>query len=212
MLRIALTLVLTVSLATSTSGVSLAYSSIQPLQTPEGRNICTVFSINEQARLWMTAAHCVITELSLEHGGTRVTMPFIVAPYMFGVQTEVVQAVRPLDIAVLRAVRGAPALRMAKHAPKVGDELKVKGFGYGWRTPTTFWGRLANPSADVDENETTPPYAVYDMHIMPGHSGSPILTPDHRIVGVGQIVFGGLGMSGGSPYDVTRQWVERYAK
>lgn len=174
--------------------LNIPVASIQPLQMlREGvpATICTTFSINEQAKMWGTAAHCVLEEQSEELGqggpvGTRATL-------IGGKPTVVVFVNQLMDVAVLKAEVSAPAIPIGKR-PAVGDVVRVYGYMWGAHSPTIFKGEIANLNAGARGDA----YMIFDMRVGGGHSGSPILDVSGQVVSVMQI--SSMGFSGGALY------------
>lgn len=173
--------------------------SIVPLQMldEDGKpaTICTTFSINKKQHFYGTAAHCVIdSEIGLIDGKLAIIespRPVLVC----GKPAKTVMADTQLDVAVVQAECAAPALERGEdpgtdydpdHQPKV----TVYGYGWGAPSPTTFHGTISNVDALG--------FMIFDMRVMHGHSGSPILDEKHEVVSVMQI--GDLGYSGGCLY------------
>ncbi len=145
--------------------------SIQPLQAKSDtgvlRTICTTFSINERAKMWGTAAHCLAR---VNEGVTEVRDVFIGDR-----PTTLMMANIVLDVAVLRAEVSAPAIPLSSR-PSVGDPVRVYGYMWEEYTPTIFFGRIANLNARH--------YMLFDMRAGGGHSGSPILNVDGHVVSI----------------------------
>ena len=164
--------------------------SIQPLQMKsekgEYRTICTTFSINEQRKMWGTAAHCVARESEMGQGEVRDV-------FIGDKPTTLMFADIPLDIAVLRAEVSAPAIPFGAR-PQVGDAVRVYGYMWGAYAPTIFFGRIANLNATADRSH----YMIMDMRVGGGHSGSPIVDANGHVVSVMQV--SSMGFSGGALY------------
>jgi S1-C subfamily serine protease len=160
-------------------------ASIQPLQVSvDGvdATMCTVFSINEQAKYWATAAHCV---LQMDDEGATHKRPVLIG----GKPTVVMMSNQVLDVAVLRAEVSAPAIPFGNR-PALGDPVRVYGYMWGVHSPTLFFGRIANLNADH--------FMILDMRVGGGHSGSPILDAAGHVVSVMQV--SSMGFSGGALY------------
>jgi hypothetical protein len=166
-------------------------ASIQPLQiaNTEGgddRTICTAFSINEQAKYWATAAHCVLQDDDEGHTHVRQVR-------MGNLPVTVMHVNALLDIAVMRAGVSAPAIKLGAR-PVIGDPIRVYGYMWGAFTPTLFNGTIAALNIEADGAH----YTLFDMRVAGGHSGSPILDASGAVVSVMQI--GAGGFSGGALY------------
>ncbi len=164
--------------------------SIQPLQAKSDtgalRTICTTFSINEKAKMWGTAAHCVAQESEEGQGEVRDV-------FIGDKPTTLMFADIALDVAVLRAEVSAPAIPLGAR-PVVGDAVRVYGYMWGAYSPTIFFGRIANLNAPGGRQH----YMIMDMRVGGGHSGSPILDVSGHVVSVMQV--SSMGFSGGALY------------
>lgn len=157
--------------------------TIAPLDY-DTHNICTVFSINEPAALWVTAAHCVVreeteeTEAQYEPGSSAPVHIFTIQDQ----QAQVVIVIVKDDLAVLRTKKGVEGLRLAKAGPKIGDKVHVLGFPLGGEQVLYAEGTVANP------HYTTPSHvwAWFAIPVCQGHSGSPILNQRGEVVSVFQ--------------------------
>jgi S1-C subfamily serine protease len=152
------------------------------------RNICTASSINEEKRLWLTAAHCVDGTEPVYLLGEGVTM--------------VIQDVKA-DIAIVSTVTAAlPALKLATKGPRVEDRIKVAGYPFGFTQPLITLGTVATPSIVLDPNY--PAFMLIQAAGAPGNSGSPIVNTKHEIVSVLQIGWGRTfsPIMGGATFDV----------
>lgn len=137
-------------------------------------NICTVSSINEKRRLWLTAAHCV--------EGTE-------AKYILGEQILVVMRDVTNDIAVLSTpLASLPALKLAQAGPKVEDRVRVTGHPFGYPYPLVTFGWVSSPYVVLSPE--LPPFMLIQVTGAPGNSGSPIVNTKNEIVSVLQISWG----------------------
>jgi hypothetical protein len=177
--------VLAVAVLVSPYG-NVPVASIQPLQVAHvgeaEDTICTTFSINEHAKYWGTAAHCV---LQMDDEGATHKRPVLIG----GKPTVVMMVNAELDVAVLRAEVSAPAIPFGGR-PSLGDPVRVYGYMWGVQSPTLFFGRIANLNAEH--------FMILDMRVGGGHSGSPILDAAGHVVSVMQV--SSMGFSGGSLY------------
>lgn len=146
-------------------------ASVQPLFDTQGNNVCSTSSYNEQAGLWITAAHCT------ETGDVMV----------MGKPAKVLYAddQDDTDLAMLQADAHVPALKVGK-APQLGDEVNVVGFPMGQNQLLVTWLRVAsvNPvqwNAALERNFRS---MALDGAALPGHSGAAVLDRDGKIVAV----------------------------
>lgn len=159
-------------------------------------NICTVSSINEKQRYWLTAAHCV-EDMELVY-------------YVAGEKATVVMRDVLNDLAILQTpTQTAPALDLAKKGPEVEDRVTVAGYPFGYPDPFLTLGTVANPSTKfTDEPGFDRPFMLFQVAGAPGSSGSPVVNRKGDLVSVIQIGWG-RGFSpimGGVTFDV----LERY--
>ena len=176
-------------------------ASIQPLKSvADGKIFCTAFSINEEKSYWLTAMHCVQDQAGGEY-----------LPYLgeSGDRVKMIAGFPDVDIAVLGAGMSAPALKLASVAPalngngQLGTQVYVTGYGYGFDPPTTFVGRAAN-IISIEARK----YLLFDMHVWPGHSGSPIQMMTGEVVAVTQISAGQV--AGGSTWEDLERRTRKY--
>jgi hypothetical protein len=166
-----------------------ASPSIEGLRDHDGHIHCTVFSINEREHLWLTAHHCTV----VSEGSSTQRENFIgydAAP--------VFKDFAEIDAAILRTTTAsAPAMRLASIAPEVGDTVYLSGHGLGWEVLTKFIGKVAATHAP---NPDTPElYTIFDMHVFPGHSGSPVTNAHGDVISIMQDAI--LGVSAGVSYE-----------
>jgi len=166
-------------------------SSIQPLYDGEGENICTTESVNERHGLWLTAAHCVEPSDNF----VRVIM---------GKPAYVAYADPVIDLALLRSDAKAPELRLGKR-PRFGDIVNVAGYPLGLGQFLTTWLRISNLEYKVEDRW----FLVLDGTVLPGHSGSPVLDEDGRIIAVLQAGFNAGPITLASPYKVLTAFLNR---
>lgn len=182
--------------------------SVQPIQgvfgTGELRNFCSSASINQQKHYWLTAAHCVE-----EDGYLR---------YVGGDQIKVLMRDVVNDVAVFTTVRVfAPALKLAKEAPKTGDIAMIAGYPFGILDPFVTFGKVISPSAQLCEGEEEfcgeRRFLFVDAMAAPGNSGSAIMNSKGELISVLQIGYGRVfGPGGGAPYAVLKQYASYFEK
>lgn len=150
---------------------------------PVLKNFCTATSISESGHLWLTAAHCVAPvkdEAGQEWDFPRYIMGDLVFPVVVSVEK---------DLAVVYTLHAsAPALKVAKKAPKHFDKLVVWGHPFGYGTVFPFIGYVSVLEWLELGNEK--PYMVYHLTGAPGNSGSAVLNSRNEIISVLQIGWG----------------------
>lgn len=178
--------------------------SILPLQmlTPNGEStICTAWSLNEESRLYGTAAHCVIAGILSDPATTQIQV-ILRDVDLCGLPATVVFLDPFEDLAVVQGACAAPALQLGTN-PAVGFQptnpppVHVYGYLWGASEPTYFSGRIGNLNAGG--------YMIFDLRVGPGHSGSPVLDAEDHVISVMQI--GELGFSGGATYAAMQELV-----
>ena len=154
--------------------------SVYPLQS-DGRNVCTTTSIDDVRHYWLTAAHCIDGDVT---GLTIKGDPILV----------IVRDV-PNDIAILQTpVASAPALKLARKAPKVEDAVRVVGYPLGMVFQVTVRGFVAAVNGTIEEHTeegaVTQHFTLFNLTGAPGNSGSSIVNVRGEVVSVLQVGWG----------------------
>lgn len=178
-------------------------SSISGLQyvTRDGsmRNYCTASKINEKQGLWLTAAHCVEEED---------------AAFIQGWPVGVVESAPELDLAVLNVPRaGGKALELADKAVEFGDGVETAGYSLGFPQAYYFTGKVAHPLFVFPDDSQGQKFTIFDMPVIGGQSGSPVVNSKGKLVSVVQVAFmkGTFGtVSGGAPFAYVKDFAGKY--
>jgi S1-C subfamily serine protease len=180
----------------------LARSTVPLTCSGHNKAGCTAFSINS-AGYYMTAYHCLG---SFEGTGPDgLAMPE--EPTLDGKALNVVFANEELDIAIVRAEKGRPALRYRTEPLEVGDEVAGYGYGYGFAVPIF---RSAIVSTFVRDDKGII-WTFLDNSLVKGMSGGPIVDRQGRIVGINQStdIWGGRTLSLSQIVAATQFWEPR---
>lgn len=188
-------------------GPSFPAKSIQPLKVAVDNSghlgSCTAFSINQEARFWATAAHCV-GEVGFQVDKATGTATPAVGLYgliFCGHRADLVFVDFEHDIAVFQAFCSAPAIEKGEQPvadpihPNESTKVKVYGYGWGDAVPMTFTGVVSHLNNHG--------YMLFDMRALPGHSGSPVLDEENKVISILQV--GTNGVSGGATYQALHE-------
>jgi S1-C subfamily serine protease len=152
-------------------------ASVRPLtairpDTGEMATICTTTSINKEGGYWLTAAHCVASDIP--------------ATFIEDELTTIVTVDERRDLAVLHTETvHVRAIELASNQPRVGDTIHLIGYPEGLSIQY-FHGNISSLDTDVDGEH----HMMFDMTACQGNSGSAIVDSHDRIVSVLQIGFG----------------------
>ena len=202
MVRLYTTILLVVSLFSSP--VTARLNPVQPLQF-HGQTYCTSWSINEAQGYWATVAHCAAAARMLEEQsqGDQSTID--------GRQAVVIFQGTEVDTAVFQADAHAEAFELAKKAQEVGDPVAIVGYPYGFARARTS-GSVAIRSLwlwhPVLEHYVM--NDILDITTAPGNSGSPVLNPKGKVVGLLWGGFGDVPLSITVPLDALRTSIGRF--
>lgn len=195
-LAVVLALAIVSPVASTAFNPSKVIQSVTSLDMLDGgsryQRICTVSSINEDERYWLTAAHCV------DHSDQTYILEDAVAIIELDVK---------YDLAILQTqLVSLPALKLAKKAPKMGDEIMMIGFQglLMMNGPTLTRGWVMHPSLitslmpDFDHE-----FMMLQILGAPGNSGSAVVNKKDQIISVLQWGFGrSFGpVEGGATYE-----------
>ncbi len=174
-----------------TAFLSLAPVPVSDLSNPVqaiklgDRTYCTAFSINQQAGYWATAAHCAFYAQKMwEEEGETSTID--------GEPATIVYVDVFWDVAVFQGAH-APALKLSKRAPVVGQVIHITGYPYGIARVTT-WGAVGARGVSLEHPLFHRPILsdILDITTAGGNSGSPVMAADGSVVG---ILWGGFTAS-----------------
>lgn len=186
-------------------------NSVRPLavitldeEGPALRNHCTATSIDEARHLWLTAAHCLLSEMT--------DVGSVESPrYIIGDRALSVVVSSEADLAVVRTVyASAPALKLAKHAPRQKDAIQLWGHPFGFRDLVATVGIVSVVEfLDFAEIGRTQPKMLYQIVGAPGNSGSAVLDARGDIISVLQFAWGRSfePFTGGCTYEQLRQFL-----
>lgn len=197
------------------SDLDPVFKAVKPLQIPQVlmdengqptdvtilRNICTTTSINQKAKLWLTAAHCILWAKDGQKFYIDKQLAFVW------------DVTKDLDLAIMMVpglnVKG---LRLGTE-PNIGDAALVVGHPLGIPEPQLFQGHIASMGTMVPELSKVP-YMMFDMYGCQGNSGSAILDSNLDIISVVQIGTSQpcSGWMGGIQWSSLKGWAKKYFK
>ena len=184
--------------------------SVTALQT-DGRNMCSVTSINNEKKYYLTAAHCVLAQFPDAEQGPNENMSIDGKPaFLVDVNGE-------KDLAVLMAPgTNRPALKLAKKSVRYLDEVYVTGHPFGWKDATVFRGWVSHPSTQFTDDPRDYPftkrYMILQVSGAPGNSGSSVVNENMEVVSVIQISWGRSfePVMGSAPYHELVRFASKY--
>src|SRR5258708_18645526 len=136
-----------------------AYKSIVPITDSLDQSFCTAFSVSQKQRLYMTAAHCVEDTVDSE------------VPYMWHQRIRVVKIDTGIDLALVQAAIGIPALTLADQPPTPGSASTITGYIGHHELQTTFTGVFYSDAVGLDKKGILRVFSLYVMRIEGGQSG-----------------------------------------
>ena len=152
---------------------------------------CTAFSINEKARLYLTAYHCISTGVQYSVGKFE-AYPVDAIVFPDGRKVDSMDVLNDLAVFIIPAL-SKPALKLGPE-PKLGSSILGLGYGREAATPLFFEGLIINWSDDpwgiVGKG-----MAIFSINFIGGMSGGPIVDTNNRFVSIAQC--------GGTPGDPT---------
>ena len=185
MKRILFTILLAIFLAAIPTYASskLNYKQIAPLQKYDENGAlytgCTAWaSLDHGQRVWVTAGHCVTNEDN---------DPDVKTEYKIeGKKVTLIHFDGTLDVASLTGGPKTEPLLVSVSDAEIEDGIRVVGYPFGMDGPIYNDGVIANPSQTPPGTRNKVPYAIYQVPVAPGSSGSPVLSQDGKTV-VGMI-------------------------
>lgn len=191
----------------------------------EGGSTCTAFSIDQEKKYYLTAAHCLPEDMeaTAERSKTRMDQPSPTGMYLWkeaipgvvtqgtAIVTRVLKVSSALDLAVLQANLGLPAIERGAE-PRIGEEIIALGYMFGEPTPYLKAGNVANVKSVRGNDGTLHQLIIRTSAEIAGDSGGPVLNIRGRLV---SIVHGGVRYRGqvvGINYGVGIGDIARFAK
>lgn len=183
-MRIVLSLILALLLLVPTaahdwSGVAYrVQESLVRLSYPTddgGAYVCSGFSIDEKAALYLTAYHCV----AYNNGEGDPVKSFTVDDR----PGHLVQYWKDADLAVVNGLTPKPALQYRNTPMLMGQEMAAIGYAYGLATTTLMTGNLASTYANWGKEGF---WTTSAFPFIGGMSGGPIFDMNGRVAGMVQ--------------------------
>lgn len=190
--------------ATGTEWASIAdklAKSVVYIETKQGS--CTGFEINDAAvnkdkesvDYILTAAHCDGDSLYADQATAKV------------VAKDTKKDLLVLEVPDLNR----PALVIAQHNPKTGDEVASLGYGWGLERPMFRTAHVSDDKTYIPEDGIGGPLIVIDAQYVPGQSGGPVVNTAGEVVSIvqrgGQGV--GLGVGAETLRDKIGRWLQK---
>ncbi len=138
---------------------------------------CSAFSIDERRNLFLTAGHCIGTDLKLD-----------------GFQAAVVYTSKAHDLAVLVCFGvNMRALTPSTQTMQRGTPVATFGYGYGWIKIMLRSGEVAIPDIQINELGGER-FLIANFTLVGGMSGGPMVDTDGRVVSINQLGDGFVGL------------------
>lgn len=148
---------------------------------------CTAFSINQQSHYYLTAFHCLGNNMAFwKESSTSSGMQ-----HTFNV-LRVMKMSKQLDLAVLEAEEGMPALLKGK-MPREGAEVASIGYAFGEDRPYIFTQHVAHIK-EARSYDILRKIIIKDQKDIGGMSGGPVVDIKGNVVSMVQ--FGAIGNGG----------------
>ena len=135
----------------------------------------------------MTAVHCLHS-----HGTVFDEDDVAPPPPVYRIQDQVatIKVEFPADdLAVLETPLGARPLKIAKHAPRIGDSVQLLGYPLGRGAALYSEGIVANPAYPDDEADGRI-MAWFALPVCQGSSGTAIMNTHNEVVSIFQHMTG----------------------
>jgi S1-C subfamily serine protease len=144
------------------------------ITTDEGQGACTGFVIDNERDFVLTAAHCDGKVL-----------------YVDNLKAEVKAKDDKRDLMVLYVKDiDRPALKLAKKAPNVGDEVASFGYGFALEQPLMRVTHISAKDIAIERAR----YTVVDAVFVGGQSGGPVVNTVGEVVMIVQLGGNGVGL------------------
>ena len=150
-------------------------------------NVCTAWSLKDTGR-WVTAVHCLgMLKDEEAEPGEEDEEEAATPPPVYKVQDQIATVLILFiedDLAVLTTQEGAPAVRLARRAPAMGDPVHMIGYPLGLAQPMYTMGIIANPQVVATSRWVAGLWA--GIPVCQGESGSPLLNAADEVLTVFQ--------------------------